>query len=622
MQRALSIAMVCASLLHGFSGVARAQAQAANGNIEGVVRDESRAVLPGVTVTVTNTDTGLERSTVTNQDGLYRVLLLPLGTYRVVAELSGFRRFEQTGLTLATGQTLVVNVDLAVGGVTETISVSGATPVVDTAKIDVGRNLGEREIKNLPLVSRNPYNFALVQPGVSGFENPEFGVPRFSANGTLLRVNYQIDGNTNTQKDRAGLRLLPMSEVMIQEVKVITSGYAPEFGQTTGMVYNAITPSGTNTLKGSASYRFRRKDFSAFPYPFTRPRTDENKPDTKIDTWTAEAGGPIVRDRLHFFGGFESTYRDLSGSTPVTIRPEDADRLGLAQQPSALPREQTARFYIGKVDWLAGVRAPVDRAIHLLRERLAQQRHVDDRRRAQLHRRAHGLRRRDEVDVGAVRIDDRRQQAERGPRAVRRPSSGAVHERAVRNRSADSDPQRRELRGAEQHDVRRRLRLHAGHLAGHRQFHLVQGQSQLQVRRRPAVRCRRARRVAVFALHVPEHRRVSAGPERRGPAKLHDVLAAVRRSRVQHGQPALQLLRAGRLARERRSEDPVRPPLRRVRLAGRHRRCAVRVLARVQDGHEQLRSASGLCVDTVRRQEHGHPREHRRDVRPAAAGCV
>jgi hypothetical protein len=354
MQRALSIAMVCASLLLGFTGVARAQSQAANGNIEGVVRDASRAVLPGVTVTVINTDTGLERTTVTNDDGLYRVPLLPIGTYKVVAELSGFRRFEQLGLTLSTGQNLVVNVDLAVGGITETVSVSGGTPVVDTAKIDVGRNLSEREIKNLPLVSRNPYNFALVQPGVSGFENPEFGVPRFSANGTLLRVNYQIDGNTNTEKDRAGLRLLPISEVMVQEVKVVTSGYAPEFGQTTGLVYNAITPSGTNTFKGSASYRFRRKDFSAFPYPFTRPRTPENKPDTKIDTWTAEGGGPIVRDRLHFFGGFESTYRDLSGATPVTIRPEDADRLGLPPQPSALPREQTARFYIGKVDWLAG----------------------------------------------------------------------------------------------------------------------------------------------------------------------------------------------------------------------------------------------------------------------------
>ncbi len=107
-------------------------------------------------------------------------------------------------------------------------------------------------MKNLPLVSRNPYNFALLQPGVSGYENSEFGVPRFSANGTLLRINYQIDGNTNTQKDRAGLRLLPISEVMVREVKVVTSGYAPEFGQTTGLVYNVVTPSGTNQVRGNA----------------------------------------------------------------------------------------------------------------------------------------------------------------------------------------------------------------------------------------------------------------------------------------------------------------------------------------------------------------------------------
>jgi hypothetical protein len=331
-----------------------AQSQAANGNIEGTIRDTSGAVLPGVTVTVTNTDTGAQRVVVSNDSGIYRAVLLPLGTYTVTAELSGFKKYEQTGLSLSAGQSAVVDVAMAVGGVTEVVSVSAEQPVVDTAKIDLGRNLGEREVKNLPLVSRNPYNFALVQPGVTGFENSEFGVPRFAANGTLLRINYQIDGNTNTQKDRAGLRLLPVSEVMVQEVKVVTSGYAPEFGQTMGLVYNAITPSGTNTFKGSGSYRFRRKDFSAFPYPFTAERTEANKPDTKIDTWTAEIGGPVVKDKLHFFGGFESTYRDLSGQSVITITPENAQRIGLSAQPSAIPREQTARFYIGKLDYQVG----------------------------------------------------------------------------------------------------------------------------------------------------------------------------------------------------------------------------------------------------------------------------
>ena len=115
------------------------------------------------------------------------------------------------------------------------------------------------EVHNLPLVARNPYNFALVQPGVTGIENVEFGVPRLAANGAAMRINYQIDGNTNTEKDRAGLRLLPMSEVMIQEVKVVTTGFAPEFGQTMGMVFNAVTPSGTNTFRGEGGYLFRRQ---------------------------------------------------------------------------------------------------------------------------------------------------------------------------------------------------------------------------------------------------------------------------------------------------------------------------------------------------------------------------
>ena len=353
--RALRVAVLVLASLAGFSAVpAFAQATAVNGTIEGTVTDNSAAILPGVTVTVTNAETGTVRSVVTNENGLYRATLLPLGTYRVVAELQGFKKFEQVGVTVGAGQTANIDVRLEVGDLNETISVTADAPVVDTSKVDAGRNLNENEITNLPLVSRNPYNFALLQPGVTGFENSEFGVPRFAANGTLLRINYQIDGNTNTQKDRAGLRLLPVSEVMVREVKVVTSGYAPEFGQTTGLVYNAITPSGTNQFRGAGAYRFRRKAFSAFPFYFQGPRTEERRPDTKVDTFTAELGGPIVKDKLHFFTGFESTYRDLSAQSVITILPENAARIGLAAQPGVVPREQTARFFIGK----ATIRSP------------------------------------------------------------------------------------------------------------------------------------------------------------------------------------------------------------------------------------------------------------------------
>jgi hypothetical protein len=326
-----------------------AQSQAINGTIEGTIVDDQGAVLPGVTVTVTNVDTGDSRVVVSNESGLYRALLLPLGTYRVAAELQGFRKVEQTGITLTAGRTAVINLTLNVGAVTETITVTADAPLVDTGRIELGRTLTEAEVKTLPLTSRNPYNFALLQPGVVGFENQEFGVPRITTNGALVRVNYQIDGSNNTQKDRAGLRQMPMSEVMIREVKVVTTGYAPEFGQTMGMIYNAITPSGTNTLKGQASYRLQRKPFAAFPFFTQGPHTPDRKPPTDVNVFTADVGGPVVRDRTHFFGGYEHTERDLSGAAVITISPANQARLGL-NEPPYMPRGLDTEFAIGKVD--------------------------------------------------------------------------------------------------------------------------------------------------------------------------------------------------------------------------------------------------------------------------------
>ncbi len=343
---------------------AYAQSQATNGAIEGTITDASGAVLPGVTVTVTQAETGAGRAVVTNDKGLYRAPLLPIGNYTVKAELQGFKTFQQTGVKVSVGETAVVNAAMSVGDISETISVSAAdAPALDPARIDVGHTMTDTEVHNLPLVARNPYNFALVQPGVTGIENVEFGVPRLAANGAAMRINYMIDGNTNTEKDRAGLRLLPMSEVMIQEVKVVTTGFAPEFGQTMGMVYNAITPSGTNQFRGEGSYLFRRKPFSAFPFFFgcgsTTPAVncpaitapESQKPDTRVDTGTADVGGPIITNKLFFYTGWEQTRRDLSSTALITIDPSIAQQIGLKAQPAAAPNVQTAKFFIAKSDY-------------------------------------------------------------------------------------------------------------------------------------------------------------------------------------------------------------------------------------------------------------------------------
>jgi len=177
-----------------------------------------------------------------------------------------------------------------------------------------------------------------------------------------MRINYMIDGNTNTEKDRAGLRLLPMSEVMIQEVKVVTTGFAPEFGQTMGMVYNAVTPSGTNVFHGEGSYLFRRKPFSAFPFFFgcgsTTPAKncppiadDAQRPETRVDTGTASVGGPVIKNKLFFYGGWEQTRRDLSSNSLITVSPAVVASVGVKPQPAAAPNVQTAKFKIAKGDY-------------------------------------------------------------------------------------------------------------------------------------------------------------------------------------------------------------------------------------------------------------------------------
>src|SRR6478672_11175736 len=350
MLRIFGIAVLGAVLALVSPHTAAAQAQAANGNIEGTVRDSSGASLPGVMVTVTNMDTGTTRSVVTNETGVYRAPLLPLGRYKVSAELQGFKTFEQQGITLSAGQTALINVELSVGSVSETITVSSESPIAQPGKIDLGRTIGEQEVRNLPLISRNPYNFAFLQANVTGYENNEFGVPRINANGSQMHTNYQLDGNTNTEKDRAGLRMLPISETLVREVKVITNGFAPEFGQTTGMVYNAITQSGTNTLRGSASFRFKRNPMSSRPF-FLAPTA--RKPDTEANDVTATLGGPIQKDRWHYFGAYEYVDRSLvTGGQVITVTPADAQALGITLPAAGvIPAHQKVNFGFGKSDY-------------------------------------------------------------------------------------------------------------------------------------------------------------------------------------------------------------------------------------------------------------------------------
>lgn len=332
-----------------------AQSQALNGQIEGNVLDSNGAAIPNATVTVRNLETGAERKVTTDGSGFYRVPLLPLGVYRVTVEATNFKRLIRDGVSLTTGQIATVDVTLEPADVQGTVvTIVSDAPVADSGKIDLGRVMNTREVQNLPLVSRNPYNFALLQGNVTGRPNSEFGVPRINANGYARRTNYQLDGNVNTQADRSGIRLIPISDTFVKEVQLVTNGFAPEFGNTVGLIMNVVTPTGTNQLSGSVGYRFRRTPFYARPFFYRSPN---DLPKNHVDNFTATLGGPLVKDRWHYYVGYEYIKRDLAVEPGrlVTIPASAQSQLIAAGVPAsafvpAIPVSQKANFFIIRTD--------------------------------------------------------------------------------------------------------------------------------------------------------------------------------------------------------------------------------------------------------------------------------
>src|SRR5207302_7904811 len=238
-----------------------AQSQAINATIRGRVTDPTGAGVADATVTISQPARGVSRSLNTGPEGYYVFANLALGTYWVNVKKEGFAVLQHADIVLSAGTEAVIDAQLKLGAVTESVEVEGGAPIVEPARVNLGRTIDEREILNLPLSSRNPYNFILFQPGVSGHPNPELGIPRtLNMNGLLDRINYQMDGMVDTESDRYGLRLFPISDIYVREVQTVSNSYAPEFGMTAGNIYNVVTNSGTNTPHGEFYYIGRPTD--------------------------------------------------------------------------------------------------------------------------------------------------------------------------------------------------------------------------------------------------------------------------------------------------------------------------------------------------------------------------
>ena len=325
-----------------------AQTQAINGSIRGRVTDPAGAAIPKADVNVVNNATGYARDVESGDDGYFVIPNLPIGNYTLTLKKEGFQTERHSGIALDAGTEAVIDTQLKVGAVSTTVEVSGGAPVLEPSRINTGRTISFEEVDNLPLSSRNPYNFVIFQPGLSGHPNPELGIPRtLNTNGLLDRINYQLDGMVDTETDRYGLRLFAISDIYVREVQTVSNSFAPEFGQTSGDIFNVISNSGTNDLHGEFYFIGRPPDAVA--------RTillNGSKPNPSIDLhdYAFNLGGPIKKDKVFVFGAYEHLLRGTP--MPVTIDPNLAAQIGIPpDQLATSPTVQHVQFLDLRVDW-------------------------------------------------------------------------------------------------------------------------------------------------------------------------------------------------------------------------------------------------------------------------------
>lgn len=302
-------------------------AQTATGIILGTVRDGQGGALPGVTVTASNAGTGLSLATTTDTSGAYTLPQLPVGRYTVAAELTGFSRFEASGVVLQVAQQTRLDIELKVGGVTETIDVVSAATLLDTTSSSVGKVVDNRRIQDLPLNTRNVYGLIALTPGVAGSIGNSYNSLSYSVNGVRTgSMETLIDGSAGgfpTVNGASGISVFPSVDA-VQEFKVQGSSYSAEYGRSLGSVLNLVYKSGSNQLHGT-SYEFYRD--SAFDANgFFANANGAPLPDFKRNQYGGMIGGPIVTNKLFYMVSFEGLrqdgFREERGTVPTMLERE------------------------------------------------------------------------------------------------------------------------------------------------------------------------------------------------------------------------------------------------------------------------------------------------------------
>lgn len=336
--KTLSISLLCLTSIFLVTTQVAAQSQASTGQIAGVVRDSAEAAIPNATVRISNTSTGLTQTTTTNEEGLFRFVLLPPGTYKVSAEATGFSKVEMNNVVVAVGQTADANLTIGVGSVQENITVT--SEAVQTTQSQPDALVNETAITNLPINGRRFQDFVTLTP-TAQVEPVRNGISLSGQRG--INSNVSIDGADYNQPFFGGIRggersnnAYTIPQEAIREFQVVASGYSAEFGRSTGGIVNVVTKSGTNDFHGSAFYLHRPKELARGNPFFDSLETRLNRkvdPAQTQQQWGGSLGGPVKKDKAFFFFSYEQ--QRVRNPRAVVF-----DRLTEITAPASLPAEQ------------------------------------------------------------------------------------------------------------------------------------------------------------------------------------------------------------------------------------------------------------------------------------------
>ena len=351
---------------------ALAQSQASSGQIAGTVTDAQGAAIPKATVTATNKNTGMARSSVSNDEGYYAILLLPPGIYNVAAEASGFAASTLRDVEVSVGRTRDINISMGVSGVQEVVSVTAGAIQVQTSRSEADSVLNQQAIENLPINGRRFQDFVTLTP-TAQVEPSRQQISLAGQRG--INSNINVDGTDYNNPFFGGIRggersnnAFTIPQESIKEFQVVASGYSAEFGRSTGGIVNAVTKSGSNSWHGSAFYNIRPQDWAKQPRIVKEAQDNRNAQVGGIPLKFVAAptqqqfggsfGGPVKKDKAFFFAAYEQQrfrnkrqvfFDQLSTITPSPAIQEAIDFYTSLQE--GFVQTNDAKAFTGRFDY-------------------------------------------------------------------------------------------------------------------------------------------------------------------------------------------------------------------------------------------------------------------------------